>query len=340
MKNFTKKSLCLVVTLMFMLVPSVSFAVAKVIIPGDVNANGYCNVEDVTVLIDHLLTANTDSWFDDVNGDGSVNIADVTCLVDGLLGSGVPQSTTYQGPAVPQNAEVIDVNGVPLVMIPVEAGSFQYYDLTIHMSGFSIAQTEVTKELWNAVMGEVYVNLGSAYDISPLQPIENITWLQCQQFIAKLNQITGREFKLPTWCQWTFAAIGGNQSHYYLYSGSDNVNEVAWNMNNRPSSLVDPNVMYTNPYTMPVGLLLPNELGLYDMSGNVEEWVADRFPAFSHMGNELYDPVTEQIPGLTNERAYRGGSAIAGAFNLLHPGSVHQDPESVQMPCRGFRIIL
>lgn len=333
MKSFIGKCFCMTLTLLFMLVPMNSSA-ARVVVPGDVDANGYVNISDVTVLIDHLLSGATDAWFDDVNGDSNVSISDVTYLIDALLsGSAVP--IAYQGPSIPENAEVIDVNGVSLVMIPVEAGSFQYYDLTIHMSGFSIAQTEVTKELWTAVMGGVYEHNSSFYDISPLQPVENMTWLECQEFITKLNEITGREFKLPTWCQWTFAAIGGNQTHYYRYSGSNTRDEVAWNPNNRPSVLD-----IWSYYTMPVGLLLPNELGLYDMSGNVEEWVDDRFPAFYHTDNELYDPVTEQIPDLTNERAYCGGSTISGAYDLLHPTSVLEAPESEQAPCRGFRIIL
>lgn len=334
MKSFIGKSLCLTLTLLCMLVPMNSSAAARVVAPGDVDANGYVNIGDVTVLIDHLLSGEIDAWFDDVDGDGTVSISDVTCLIDGLLTGGVVH-VTYQGPVIPENGEVIDVNGVSLVMIPVEAGSFQYYDLTIHMSGYSIAQTEVTKELWTAVMGGAYEHTGSLYDISPIQPVENVTWQECQEFITKLNEITSREFKLPTWCQWTFAAIGGNQSHFYLYSGSNTLDEVAWNYNNRPSALYISSI-----YTMPAGLLLPNELGLYDMSGNVEEWVDDRFPAFSHLDNELYDPVTEQIPGLTNMRAYCGGSTWHGDYNLLRPNFVQEAPESVQAPCRGFRIIL
>lgn len=334
MKSFIGKCLCMAMTLLCMLVPTNSSAAGSVVVPGDVDANGQVNVADVTVLIDHLLSGEIDAWFDDVNGDGTVSISDVTSLIDGLLTGGVVHAS-YQGPVIPENGEVIDVNGVSLVMIPVEAGSFQYYDLTIHMSGFSIAQTEVTKELWTAVMGGVYEHTGSYYDISPKQPVENVTWQECQEFITKLNEITGREFKLPTWCQWTFAAIGGNQSHYYLYSGSDTLNEVAWNRNNRPSALY-----ISFLYTMPVGLLLPNELGLYDMSGNVEEWVDDRFPAFSHMGNELYDPVTEQYPGSTNKRAYCGGSTNSDSYNLLRPSIVQEYPESVKKPCLGFRIIL
>lgn len=333
MKSFIEKCLCLTLALLCMLLPMNSSAAPRVVVPGDVDASGSVTISDVTALIDHLLSGATDAWFDDVDGDGSVSINDVTYLIDALLtGSAVP--ITYHGPSIPENAEVIDVNGVSLVMIPVEAGSFQYHDLTIHMSGFSIAQTEVTKELWTAVMGEVYEYTSSIYDISPIQPVENMTWQECQEFITKLNEITGREFKLPTWCQWTFAAIGGNQSHYYLYSGSNTLDEVAWNYNNRPSALI------LGLYTMPVGLLLPNELGLYDMSGNAEEWVDDRYPAFYHTGNELYDPVTEQIPGLTNKRAYCGGSTWSEGYNLLRPGVVQEDPESVQEPLRGFRIIL
>ena len=103
---------------------------------------------------------------------------------------------------------------------------------------------------------------------SEKRPVETVSWDDCQDFIIKLNQMTGRTFRLPTEAEWEYAARGGKQSKDYLYSGSNNPSDVAW---------------YSEKYTHPVGNKLPNELGIYDMSGNVWEWVQDNYSKYNSL---------------------------------------------------------
>ena len=101
------------------------------------------------------------------------------------------------------------------------------------------------------------------------QPVENVSWNDCQQFISKLNSITGKHYRLPTEAEWEYAARGGNQSFGYKYSGSNTLSNVAWYDDNSGSK------------THEVMTKSPNELGLYDMSGNVWEWCSDKYSSYS-----------------------------------------------------------
>lgn len=118
---------------------------------------------------------------------------------------------------------------------------------------------EVTQALWQAVMGSNPSNFWG--DLR--RPVERVSWNECQMFISKLNQLTGKRFRLPTEAEWEFAARGGNQSRGYKYAGSNNLYNVAWYNDNSGNT------------THPVGMKSPNELGLYDMSGNVWEICQD-----------------------------------------------------------------
>jgi formylglycine-generating enzyme required for sulfatase activity len=146
------------------------------------------------------------------------------------------------------------VNGVSFEMIHVDGSTLRKEQ----PKGFFIGQTEVTQELWEAVMGSnpsCFKGKGN--------PVEYVNWNECQDFIAKLNKLTGKAYRLPTEEEWEFAAQGGNKSQAYEYSGSNNIDEVAWNWNN------------SDKKTHPVKQKAANELGLYDMSGNVYEWCED-----------------------------------------------------------------
>ena len=122
-------------------------------------------------------------------------------------------------------------------------------------------------------------------------PVEQVSWEDCQMFIQKLNQLTGKKFRLPTEAEWEFAARGGINSLGYKYSGSNQIKEVAWQQ-----------VPSEEGKTHPVGLRRPNELGVYDMSGNVWEWCNDWFGAY--IVDELVNP---HGPKTGNVRVCRGG---------------------------------
>jgi formylglycine-generating enzyme required for sulfatase activity len=134
----------------------------------------------------------------------------------------------------------------------------------VTVSGFNIGKYEVTQAQWEAVMG----NNPSAYKGDNL-PVECVSWDDVQVFIRKLNQQTGKQYRLPTEAEWEYAARGGTQSRGYKYSGSNTVSEVAWYKDN------------SGKQTHPVGQKKANELGIYDMSGNVREWCSDWYGKYN-----------------------------------------------------------
>ena len=202
------------------------------------------------------------------------------------------------------------VNGVSFNMIAVTGGTFTmgataeqgsdaYSDEKpahqVTLSDYCIGETEVTQELWQAVMGS-----NPSYFTGNLQrPVEQVSWNDCQEFIKKLNQLTGKTFRLPTDAEWEYAARGGSQSQGYKYAGSNTIGDVAWyydNSYNKGSSHPDYG-------THPVGQKHPNELGLYDMSGNVWEWCQDWYGDYSS-GSQT----NPNGPSSGSYRVNRGGS--------------------------------
>ena len=168
---------------------------------------------------------------------------------------------------------VLTIKGVSYEMVWVEGGTFRMGatseqgsdarsdEKPVHsvtLSGYYIGKTEVTQALWKAVMG----SSPSRFKGDNL-PVECVSWDDCQAFIRKLNALTGQNFRLPTEAEWEFACRGGNNSRGYKYSGSNYIDNVAWYRDNSGSK------------THPVATKSPNELGIYDMSGNVTEWCSD-----------------------------------------------------------------
>ena len=210
-----------------------------------------------------LINADDNVVYGDVNGDGIVSSVDVTIIYNILLNGGEPGVTTYTA------------NGVEFKMVDVDGGTFNMggtieqgndasnLEMPVHqvtLSDFSVGQTEVTQALWLAVMG----TRPSEFTGDLNRPVECVTWSECQQFITKLNQITGKNFRMLTEAEWEYAARGGKKSQGYKYSGSNTLDDVAWYKTTA-----------TNYKTHPVAQKQSNELGLYDMSGNVNEWVSD-----------------------------------------------------------------
>ena len=199
------------------------------------------------------------------------------------------------------------VNGVPFKMIHVEGGTFQMgasssdsdaYDLekpqhSVTLSNYYIGETEVTQALWTAVMGN-----NPSYWKGDNLPVEQVSWDDCRTFIGKLNSLTGKNFRLPTEAEWEYAARGGRNSNGYKYSGSNTVGNVAWYTDNSGSQ------------THPVKTKQANELGLYDMSGNVWEWCQDWYGSYSS-GFQT----NPKGASSGSYRVYRGGSWYGDAEN-------------------------
>ena len=164
---------------------------------------------------------------------------------------------------------------------------------SVTLSSYYICKYEVTQALWRAVMG----SNPSKFKGDNL-PVEQVSWNDCQTFINRLNSYTGRNFRLPTEAEWEFAARGGNYSRHYKYSGSNYIGDVAWYTDNSGNR------------THPVGTKQANELGLYDMSGNVWEWCSDWYGSYSSYSQN--DPTG---PNSGSYRMRRGGSWDNGAAN-------------------------
>ena len=227
------------------------------------------------------------------------------------------------------------VNGVSFTMIAVEGGTFQMGatseqgsdadsdEKPVHsvtLSDYSIGETEVTQELWEAVMGSNPSNF-SGY---PQRPVEEVSWNDCQEFITKLNNLTGKSFRLPTEAEWEYAARGGSKSQGYKYSGSNTIDDVAWYKNNSGSKTHD------------VKTKAANELGIYDMSGNVWEWCQDRYNS-SYYSSSLENNPTGPTTG--SYLVCRGGSwkYIAGYCRVSYRSGITPD---LRNGYYGFRLAL
>ncbi len=192
-------------------------------------------------------------------------------------------------------------NDIPEIeMVFVEGGTFTMgfdadetehayetpkHEVTLH--DYKIGKYEVTQALWETVMG----NNPSIFKGENL-PVENVSWHDVQQFIKKLNKLTGKHYRLPTEAEWEFAARGGNKSGNYLYIGSDEIDKTAWHFNN------------SDKCSHPVGSLGSNELGIFDMAGNVCEWTEDWFGHYSDKAQTNPKGAKSSVIG----KIFRGGS--------------------------------
>ncbi|OPZ99499.1 MAG: Serine/threonine-protein kinase pkn1 [Bacteroidetes bacterium ADurb.Bin408] len=168
---------------------------------------------------------------------------------------------------------------------------------SVTVGDFYIGKYEVTQAQWRAVMGaSATLSAPSGFKNCDNCPVESVSWNDIQEFLKKLNAKTGKTYRLPTEAEWEYAARGGSKSNGYKYSGSNNVGSVAWYTDNSGSK------------THPVGQKSPNELGIYDMSGNVWEWCSDWYGSYS--SNSQTNP-QGAISG--SSRVLRGGSWSDGA---------------------------
>ncbi|MBX3239213.1 MAG: formylglycine-generating enzyme family protein [Chitinophagaceae bacterium] len=212
-------------------------------------------------------------------------------------------------PTLEINAAAISrafLDSIELNMVWVTGGSFIMGDNMgeidekpaheVVINGFAISKYQVTQRQWGVIMG----NYESDYKICGECPIDNISWRDAQEFIRRLNLITGKHYTLPTEAEWEFAAKGGKDGKGYRFSGSDNIDEVGWHAGN------------SERHPHPVGEKEPNELGLYDMTGNMWEWCQDRYTKFYYEENIKYSP---EGPSEGSGRVRRGGSWFTSARN-------------------------
>jgi formylglycine-generating enzyme required for sulfatase activity len=199
--------------------------------------------------------------------------------------------------AMRKDEETFTVNGISFTMKLVEGGTFQMGsndsdaerdEKPVHsvtLSNYCIGETEVTQALWKAVMGN-----NPSYFKGDNLPVEQVSWNDCQEFIRKLNQKTGKNFRLPTEAEWEYAARGGSRSNGTKYAGSSSIGSVAWYDDNNGNK------------THAVKGKSPNELGLYDLSGNVWEWCSDWYGSYGS------GPQTNpKGPSSGSTRVLRGG---------------------------------
>lgn len=201
------------------------------------------------------------------------------------------------------------VSGLDMKMIFVEGGAFsmgataeqeddandcdspnEYPVRAITLDSFYIAECEVTQSQWRKVMGS-NPSCSEGEDL----PVENVSWNDAKEFCEKLSELTGRKYMLPTEAQWEYAARGGKKSKGFKYSGSNDSDDVAWHFYNSDNSIHS------------VKTKLPNELGLYDMSGNALEWCQDRY----RNKYDESDTINPAGPSSGSSRVRRGGSWFA-----------------------------
>jgi formylglycine-generating enzyme required for sulfatase activity len=191
----------------------------------------------------------------------------------------VPQVDISKNSTQSNSNAITSVNGVTFEMVYVQGGAFtmgctgeQGSDCEsnekpthrVTLSSYYMGKYEVTQALWKAVMGS-----NPSYFRGDNLPVENVSWEDANDFIRKLNALTGKNFRLPTEAEWEFAARGGNKSEGMKYSGGYSLGNVGWYDDNSGTK------------THSVGQKTPNELGIYDMSGNVYEWCSDWYDGYS-----------------------------------------------------------
>lgn len=227
----------------------------------------------------------------------------------------------------------IEVPGFgPMEMVYVEGGTFMMGsddddafsdESPVHevtLSSFYIGNYEVTQALWKRVMG----SNPSVCNGDDRRPVETVSWKDCQNFIYELNALTGQEFRLPTEAEWEYAARGGRKSRGYKYSGSNDAEKVGW-------------FFTLGEVSQPVGTKMPNELGIYDMSGNVWEWCQDYYGDYSEESQ-----INPTGPSTGETRVVRGGGYLDYVYDeepiyITYRGELEEQEKEWD---QGLRLVL
>ena len=260
-------------------------------------------------------------------------------------------------PAQPKKADPINSLAEPLRshlkklmadMVLVEGGTYMMGDPNgdwdnkdcnevphkVTLSSFYICKYEVTEALWTAVMG----SNPSRHPLGDNYPVEQVSWYDCQDFVEKLSELTGRHFRLPTEAEWEYAARGGQRSRGYRYSGSYNLDEIGWHLGN-----AKPNSRSSLGDKKEVGTKKPNELGLYDMTGNVNEWCQDKHNNDYYRHSPTTNPQGPDRSSFKDNRCIRGGSVWDDDkhdyLKVYHRPCGGQPPEA-KHACDGLRLAM
>ena len=271
----------------------------------------------------HKVTIKHEGYYD---YDTSVNVEDgKVAVIDESLAKSCDIQRT--GDKI-----IITSKNVTFSMIKVAGGGFQMGgteeqgkpktdEFPLHhvtLSDYYIGETEVTNELWTAIMGSSPSVLFS----EPQQPVNNVTWYDCQKFVNRLSSLTGLHFALPTEAQWEFAARGGNRSKNFKYSGGNELKKVGWYKSNSKGVLKE------------VKQLQPNELGLYDMSGNVYEWCSDWYGLYKNQ-----DAIDPRGISIGTNKVNRGASA--GEKDVLNRVACRfSDSPNAKYQALGLRLVI
>lgn len=247
---------------------------------------------------------------------------------------------------------LIDIKGIEIKMIFVRGGNFymgatdeqryyaeedEYPCRLVNLDSYYIGETTITQDLWESVMG--YNPSKNKYE---KYPVENVSWIECEKFIRKIRSLTGKNFEFPTEAQWEYAARGGCKSKGYRYAGSNNIEEVAWFWRNSGKKYIslsndknDKKILNDNKCTIHIVCSKkPNELGIFDMSGNVWEWCLDSWCK--------YNPITNKNPigqSLSFNHAKRGGS-FCSTNRSCRVSSRDYDSNFVNKNNTGLRLVL
>lgn len=247
-----------------------------------------------------------------------------------LFLSGIEEMEKYD--EAMKNIQIPVKNGITIDMVRVKSGrlvmgatremgsrfnsEIPRHEVAI-TENFYIGKYEVTQALWKAVMGT-----NPSFFKGDNLPVENVSWNECKAFITKLNRLTGKRFRLPTEAEWEYAAYGGPENQGYMFSGGNDQTKVACYAGN------------SNGKTKPVGSKQPNELGIYDMSGNVAEWCQDWFGKYtSGLKTNPKGPSSGTL------KIYRGGSYKSDAWyvNCIYRSKANTNTKQNSI---GFRLAL
>jgi len=280
----------------------------------------------------HDAVDQTVTWISDNNAVATVANGKVTAIAAGTA-TITATVVTIEGNSFKATSKVIVTHPAEPEMVKVKGGTFtmgcsddECYPFEnpqrqVTLSDFRMAVYPVTQKQWKLIMDN-----NPSFTIGDNLPVEQVSWNDVQNFITKLNEVSGKNYRLATEAEWEYAARGGDKSQGYKYSGSNDINEVAWHA-------VD-----SSSRTQPVGMKKPNELGIYDMSGNVFEWVhdwyRDRYPSFSEI-----DPTGPATGGDFNTRVLRGGSWSTVARGCRVSFRISALPTE-RLNLYGFRLVL